>query len=56
MISRLTFFATLFAMLGAVSLAIAAETRQATAQAEAMPVVQLEPVVITGKRVPAAQR
>lgn len=57
MISRLTTIATLFAVLSAASLAIAAEARQAAAaKAEAMPVVQMERVVITGKRLPAEQR
>lgn len=59
MISRLTAIAACFAVLAAVSLAFAAEARQgagAADRATAQPVrtVQLERVVITGKRLPQA--
>jgi hypothetical protein len=54
MISRVTAIATLFAVLGAASLAIAAEARRTAVETEAIPVIQLERVVITGKRLPAA--
>lgn len=50
MISRLTAFATLFAVLSTASLAIAAETFHARSAAEAAPVVTLERVIVTGKR------
>lgn len=56
MISRLTAIATVFAVLGAASLAIAADTRRTAADVEAMPVIHLERVVVTGKRLPADQR
>ena len=57
MISRLSAFAATFAVLATASLAFAASVHQpqtsvSRAAAEPMPVVQLERVVITGKRVP----
>ena len=61
MISRLTVLATVFAILGTASLAYAASTRQAAIEAPAavtkpMRIVQLEPVVITAKRLDANAR
>lgn len=56
MISRLTTIATLFAVIGAASLAIAAETRQAATSVDTTPVVQLERVTIIGKRLPDTSR
>jgi hypothetical protein len=56
MISRLTVIATLFAVVGAASLAIAAETHQVAASTDAMPVVHMERVTVIGKRVPDASR
>jgi hypothetical protein len=50
MISRITAVATLIAVLGAASLAIAAQAYQPQPAAEALPVVQLERVMVTGKR------
>jgi len=54
MISRLTFSAVLFAVVGTTSLAVAASAHQAAAQAAAksagVRVVQLERVVVTAKR------
>ncbi len=57
MISRLTAFAATFAVLATASLAFAASVHLPEASmrriaVEPMPVVQLERVVITGKRVP----
>lgn len=58
MISRLTSFAVAFAVIGAASLAFAAEAREdvlaARAAKAAAPVVQLERVVITAQRLPQA--
>lgn len=61
MISRLTVLATVFAILGTASLAYAASARQAAIEAPAalakpMRIVQLEPVVITAKRLDASAR
>jgi hypothetical protein len=50
MISRITAVATLFAVLGAASLAIATETTPPQPTDQALPVVQLERVMVTGKR------
>lgn len=53
MISRLTAFAATFAVLATASIAFAATTQQtsrAHAEAAALPVVQLQTVVVTGKR------
>ncbi len=55
MISRLTAAAALFAVIAAASLSFAASTQVRTpaavaAAAPALPVVQLEPVVIVGAR------
>lgn len=50
MFSRLTLAATLFSVLGAASIAIAADTRQPAPAAETLPVIQLERVIVTGKR------
>ena len=57
MISRLTAFAATFAVLATASLAFAASVQRPESSVrsiavEPMPVVQLERVVITGKRVP----
>ena len=59
MISRLTFQAVIFAIIGTASLAFVASAQQpvgAAAQASAKPVriVQLEHVVVIGKRSPQA--
>jgi hypothetical protein len=57
MISRLTAFAALFAVVTTASLAYAANVQQhhrSVAACEPLPVVQLERVVITGKRIPAS--
>jgi hypothetical protein len=56
MISRLTAIATLFAVIGAASLAIAADSRQAGASTDALPVVHMERVTVIGKRIPDASR
>ena len=60
MISRLTLSAVIFAIVGTASLALAATAHQASiesqAAAKAMPVVQLERVVIVAKRLPQAPR
>jgi hypothetical protein len=54
MISRLTTFAAVFAIVTTASLAYAAnvqqERRAAAAACETMPIVQLERVVVTGHR------
>jgi hypothetical protein len=55
MISRLTAFAATFAVLAAASIAFAASAHQSSVQAaaqsaRAMPVVQLQTVVVTGHR------
>ncbi|MES2101904.1 MAG: hypothetical protein V4569_18920 [Pseudomonadota bacterium] len=61
MISRLTVLATVFAILGTASLAYAANARQAAIETPAaltkpVRIVQLEPVVITAKRLDANAR
>jgi len=65
MISRLTTFATAFAILGTASLGYAASTRHAAIEAPAavanevtkqVRIVQLERVVITAKRLDAGAR
>ncbi len=61
MISRLTALAATFAVLATATLAFAASAPQRDASARAasaqpMKVIQLERVVITGKRVAAASR
>jgi len=51
MISRLTAFAATFAVVAAASIAFAASAHQSSVQAaRAMPVVQLQTVVVTGHR------
>lgn len=51
MISRLTSLAVAFAVIGAATLTFAAEARQQREEARAaIPVVQLERVVVTAKR------
>ena len=59
MISRLTLNAVIFAILGTASLAFVASARQPAAvapqvAAHAVPVVQLERVVVVGKRLTQA--
>ncbi len=56
MISRLTTFATVFAVLATASLGYAASLPQASSHAAAKPmhVIQLERVVVTSKRLPQA--
>ena len=60
MISRLSAFATTFAVIAAASIAFAASAQQArhesAAAAKAMPVVQLETVVVTGHRSAIAEQ
>lgn len=59
MISRLSAFAAVFAVLATASIAFAATTQQAhriSAQAQTLPVVQLETVVVTGKRANLAEQ
>jgi hypothetical protein len=50
MISRLTAFAAVFAVVTTASLAVAATVQQQRAVAAATPVVQLETVTVTGHR------
>ena len=61
MISRLTAFATLFAVLATASIAFAANVQHASftptgAAAKPVRVIQLERVVVVGKRLPAEAR
>jgi len=58
MTSRLTAFAALFAVLATASLAVAANLRHDArpSGSAAAPVVQLERVVVTAKRLPSASR
>lgn len=58
MISRLTAFATAFAILSTATLAFAASSVKPAGHSatSATPVVQLERVVVTGHRAPGTQR
>ena len=60
MISRLTAFAATFAILATATLAVAASAREAAPAtptiAKQVRVIQLDTVVITGKRLPQAAR
>ena len=56
MISRLTTIAVLFAVISTTSLAVAATLRHDAPAAKQVRVVQLETVVITGKRLPQEAR
>jgi hypothetical protein len=60
MISRLTAFAATFAVLATASIAFAASTQHGslgnTAAAKPLPVVQLETVVVTGRRADLADK
>ncbi len=56
MISRITTIAVLFAVVSTTSLAVATTPRHDAPAAKAVRVVQLETVVVTGKRLPQEAR